>query len=696
MSSDPFAFNYETAKDLVRLAKRTKNGEFAAELDTSLPVQKANFVWAYVPAKVTCTYDATVKAWIIPGAVTYYPFNIGTDSSGLVQFGVTNDSGVVTGGITCTVYTPKIASNQTAPEVGIGFYLGLVFTNDATPKVLIGLPPKSGSSASGGDAVIELVTDVTCTPTGIQVSKVTLAGADYDTAVIKHFLALSDVTPKSFLGNQGRAVVVNENATALEFGPIVTNDATTFISLTDTPNTYGTTNTYKALTVSSNNLSISFSDNNVTTGFSVTGGGNPNDPAYKAITLVNDQASPGANKYYGTDQNEAKGYHSFSLNLIGDFPAYATANLKILSVNGSGTKLEWIDSEFTKLKDCPSDYTGASGKFVAVENLETGLEFVDLKFTSFPDVPNSYVGHGEKFVKVTLQEDGLEFVEVDFQTIQDDLQTLSLTVDDHETRITQLENKMSVVESDLTQIQSTVSTNSSDISSIQSEINSLQGTVTTIQGDISSLQSSISTITSDVTSIQSSISTLQSDLSNLNSTVGQHTTQITNLESSVSTLESSVSTLESTVSSHTTSISTLESNVTTLQGQVSTLEGTVSTHTGQISTLESGLSTAESNITSIQGDISSIQTDLQTVTTGLTQAQTDISTLQSDVIQNSADIQDILSRLATAESNIQSLQTDLATAQGDIATLQSDLATAQSDISSNYSSLDARITALGG
>ena len=166
------------------------------------------------------------------------------------------------------------------------------------------------STASGGSSTIEVVTDVICTPTGIEVSTVTLSGADYDNAVIRQFLALSDVTPSSFLGNQGRVVKVNDAATALEFGAIGEGPTgTTFIALTDTPSLYTTGNTYKSLTVASTNDRIVFSDMYVATEKSVTGGGNPNSPVYDPIHLVNDQYSPGNYYAYSTNASGVKGWN---------------------------------------------------------------------------------------------------------------------------------------------------------------------------------------------------------------------------------------------------------------------------------------------------------------------------------------------------------------------------------------------------
>lgn len=216
---DPVAFEYETAKQLLRLLKKSKDGTFNSEIDDTIPLDHAPaFIWAYVPATVTCTYDATVKAWIIGGATTCYPINSGVDAAGLMQWGKNDVNGIVTGGITCTTFTPKISSTQTAPVIGKGFYLGTIFGYNSSeqPRVLIGLPP-APAVTSGGSATIEVVTDVICTPTGIEVSTVTLSGADYDNAVIRQFLALSDVIPSSYAGQQHRFVKVNASATGLEF-----------------------------------------------------------------------------------------------------------------------------------------------------------------------------------------------------------------------------------------------------------------------------------------------------------------------------------------------------------------------------------------------------------------------------------------------------------------------------------------------
>ena len=104
-------------------------------------------------------------------------------------------------------------------------YIGQLSGYDSygTPVFIVKAIPGSGS------AVIDVVTDVTCGPAGLSLSTVTISGADYDNAVIRNFLALNDVTSKSYTANQGRAVVVNGDATGLTFGAKTDGTSTAFL-----------------------------------------------------------------------------------------------------------------------------------------------------------------------------------------------------------------------------------------------------------------------------------------------------------------------------------------------------------------------------------------------------------------------------------------------------------------------------------
>jgi|LakMenEpi03Aug12_release.lakeMendotaPanAssembly.Ray.scaffolds.fasta_scaffold06632_17 hypothetical protein len=315
---DPVAFEFETAKQLLRLLKKSKDGTFNSEVDDEIPLDHAPaFIWSYVPATVTCTYDETVKAWIIGGAVTCYPINSGVDSAGLMQWGKNNTDGVVTGGITCTTFTPKLAS-ESAPSIGKGFYLGTIFGYNSSeqPRVLIGLPP-APAVVTGSGSTFEVVTGVVCHTdgSGIGVTTASLTTSDYDGAVFKNFLGLVDVVPKSFVGNASRIVMVNEAANALEFGPNFSGAPTAadFLGLTDTPNTYSGAS-YKSvicnLGTSGNANALQFTSPNVTTTKSLSGGGNPNHSSvFTSLELLNDVASPGNYYSYSTNSSGVKGWN---------------------------------------------------------------------------------------------------------------------------------------------------------------------------------------------------------------------------------------------------------------------------------------------------------------------------------------------------------------------------------------------------
>jgi hypothetical protein len=388
---DPVAFEFETAKQLLRLLKKSKDGVFNSEVDDSIPLDHAPaFIWAYVPTTTTCTYDATVKAWIIGGATTCYPINSGVDAAGLMQWGKNNTDGIVTGGITCTTFTPKIASDQPAPSIGKGFYLGTIFGYNGSeqPRVLIGLPPVN---PSGPGSTFDVVTGVVChnDGSGIGVTTASLTTSDYDGAVFKNFLGLVDVVPKSFVGNASRIVMVNTAANALEFGPNFSGAPTAadFLGLTDTPNTYSGAS-YKSVICnlgnSGNANALDFATPNVTTTNSLVGGGNPNNASvFTTLQLLNDTPTPGTDKYYATTSAGVKGWRSLTLKGATDFPEnYTSAGGKFLKVNSGATAVEFV-GKLAAVNDVAAHTisntslsTVASSTQTAIDDLKTQVNLI--------------------------------------------------------------------------------------------------------------------------------------------------------------------------------------------------------------------------------------------------------------------------------------------------------------------------------
>jgi hypothetical protein len=223
------------------------------------------------------------------------------------------------------VQTVRVRAANTADTLPVGYVFARFQGNTTRSGVAGPLYIAVTVRPIGGTASITVVTDVVCTPGGLEVTSATLSGAD--SFVANDFLSLTDVAAGTYLGNANRVVKVNSTATGLTFGAITDSTAATFIGLVDAPAVYGSTNTYKPACVAVSNAGLAFYSNLVTTQDSITGGGNPCDPSYVALNLVNDNPSPGYNKYYGTSSSGVKGWQSIQslLDAIADLTDRVTA-----------------------------------------------------------------------------------------------------------------------------------------------------------------------------------------------------------------------------------------------------------------------------------------------------------------------------------------------------------------------------------
>lgn len=220
--------------------------------------------------------------------------------------------------------TVRVRAANTANTLPVGYIFAKFQGNTSRSGDVGPLYIAVTVGSSGGSASITVVTDVVCTPTGLEVTSATLSGAD--SFVANDFLSLVDVAAGTYLGNADRVVKVNSTATGLTFGAITDSTAATFIGLVDAPAVYGSTNTYKPVCVASTNAGLAFLSNNVTAQYSITGGGNPCSPSYVSLSLVNDTTTPGANKFYGTSSGGVKGWQSIQamIDAIADLTTRVT------------------------------------------------------------------------------------------------------------------------------------------------------------------------------------------------------------------------------------------------------------------------------------------------------------------------------------------------------------------------------------
>jgi len=224
----PVGFDFETAKEILRLVKKNKNGSLNRPIEAEVQnLNNPQLVIAFIASPEITVYNDTYKIFRIPNA-KMVPFNTGIEiTNGRLAFGRTNDDGeILIAGINAIVGMPVIDEDYVdPPRIFAGHYLGVITgysqEDDADfekPIVLILSPPTLPFVESDP---ITVVTNVTCTPEGIQLQTAQFVASDYDSAVITSFLGLND-TPASYSAQQNRVVKVNSNADGLEFG--VNND----------------------------------------------------------------------------------------------------------------------------------------------------------------------------------------------------------------------------------------------------------------------------------------------------------------------------------------------------------------------------------------------------------------------------------------------------------------------------------------
>tara|TARA_R110000868_G_scaffold23303_2_gene94184 strand:+ start:2851 stop:4032 length:1182 start_codon:yes stop_codon:yes gene_type:complete len=197
----------------------------------------------------------------------------------------------------------------------VGYYVGSSYNpypNDPTnsdPRPIVTLL----NSLVSGPTGITVVTDVTCVNGFLANTYATIYPSETvqiaeDTK--KSFISLND-TPSSYAGVANYYVAVNPTATGLSFTS--TNPASvivpslSFINLKDCPSSYSGTSG-RIVTSTGSGLAFTFVAFTTPTDSSVI----PKQGVLNStiqFKLINDELTPGANKYYGTNGSGVKGWY---------------------------------------------------------------------------------------------------------------------------------------------------------------------------------------------------------------------------------------------------------------------------------------------------------------------------------------------------------------------------------------------------
>ena len=197
----------------------------------------------------------------------------------------------------------------------VGYYSGTSYNpypNDpvnSDPRPLVTLL----NSLVAGPTGITVVTDVTCVNGVLANTYATIYPSETvqiaeDTK--KSFISLND-TPSSYAGVANYYVAVNPTATGLSFTSTLPSSTVipsmSFINLKDCPSSYSGTAS-KIVTSTGNGLTFTTAAFTTPTDSSII----PKQGVLNStiqFKLINDQLTPGANKYYGTNSAGVKGWY---------------------------------------------------------------------------------------------------------------------------------------------------------------------------------------------------------------------------------------------------------------------------------------------------------------------------------------------------------------------------------------------------
>jgi len=197
----------------------------------------------------------------------------------------------------------------------VGYYVGTSY--DPYPNDPVNTDPRPRvtllNSLVAGPTGITVVTDTFCVNGVLSNTYATLYPSETvqiaeDTR--KSFISLND-TPASYAGAANYFVAVNSSGTALSFTSTnpasVTVPSLSFINLKDVPQSYSSSSD-KIVTSTGSGLTF------ITAKFTTPNDSSiiPKQSLLNATTefkLVNDQLTPGANKYYGTNSAGVKGWY---------------------------------------------------------------------------------------------------------------------------------------------------------------------------------------------------------------------------------------------------------------------------------------------------------------------------------------------------------------------------------------------------
>lgn len=261
-----------------------------------------------------------------------------------------------------------------------------------------------------------------------------------------------------------------------------------------------------------------------------------------------------------------------------------------------------VESLSTNFVEIQEGFTRLSEKVDNLEDLENNPEFI--KVVNSVNALNTQVVNLEESVTnntgdITELQTKVSILESETASIKNNIDTINRTLADHSTRIedleststtqsgniTELETRLSTAETNIEanetaidNVNTRVNTTNSKVASVETRLEETNNNIATVTARVGTLESSQTTQDEKITALETSqaaqdlkIEGLETANENTSSTIEQHTAKLAELEEADNTINGRVENVETKNTSQDTEISALEARVDAIETQPETI-----------------------------------------------------------------------------------------------------------------------------
>lgn len=286
-----------------------------------------------------------------------------------------------------------------------------------------------------------------------------------------------------------------------------------------------------------------------------------------------------------------------------------------------------------------------------------------------------------------------------------DYTTIKTTVEQHETRLNDVESLAQQNADEIATNTAEISKNTTNIAANTSAISGLTANLNQANQDISKNAADITAQGAEITALKTNMTAAQQDITDLDRRVSANETSIATNTAAIgrddqpNTIRGRIKTLEQNKTTTDTALNALTGRVTNNEQAITTLTADVSQNATDIAANETEIGLIKSRVDTAETDITGLQTT--TVNQGKTLAdhgtrisdlETDVAALETTTAQNTSDIVQAQADIKSTNSNLTALTTRVTDLEQDTGALQTTTADHEKRIAAN----ETAITGLQG